>query len=58
MSPHYLHYFLIFCAFSKNSKNGELTPNCGKYRVNIILGDKTLQYLYVPIAYQIQQIIY
>ena len=37
-----------------NSKNGELIPNCGKYRVNIILDDKTLQYFHVPIAYQIQ----
>ena len=39
-------------------KNGELIPNCGKYRVNIILDVKTLQYFHVPIAYQIQQIIY
>ena len=39
-------------------KNGELFPNCGKYRVNIILDDKTLQYFHVPIAHQIQQIIY
>jgi len=31
-------------------KNGELIPNCGKYRLNIILEDKTLQYFHVPIA--------
>ena len=39
-------------------KHGELILNCGKYRVNIILDDKTLQYFHVPIAYQIQQIVY
>ena len=38
-------------------KNGELFPNCGKYRVNTILDVKTLQYFHAPIAYQIQQII-
>ena len=39
-------------------KNGELIPNCGKYSVNFILDDKRLQYFHVPIAYQVQQIIY
>jgi len=66
MCPHHLHYFFIFCAFlfvvylkkPQIVKNGELIPNFGKYRVNIILDDKTLQYFHVPIAYQIQQIIY
>jgi len=42
-----------FNAFRR--KSGELIQNCGKYRVNIILDDKTLQYFHVPIAYQIQQ---
>ena len=64
MCKHHLHYFLIFCAFfivenikPQIVKNGELIPNCGKCRVNIILDHKTLQYFHVPIAYQIQQII-
>jgi len=39
-------------------KSGKLIPNCGKYGVTIILDDKTLQYFHVPIAYQIQQIVY
>jgi len=59
MCPHHLHYFLIFCAFlivvylekTQKVKNGELIPNRGKYRVNIIFDDKTLQYFHVPIAY-------
>ena len=39
-------------------KHGEPIPKCGKYRMNIILDDKTLKYFHVLIAYQIQQIIY
>jgi len=65
MCPRTLHYFLIFCAFlfagkldiTANSKNGETRQDCGKCRVNIILDDETLHF-HVPIAYQIQHIIY
>ena len=42
----------------KQCKNGELIPKCGKFRASIILDDKTLQYVHVPIAYRIHQIIY
>jgi len=61
MCPHHLHLFYILCIFvcglvgekTQIVKNGGLIPNCGKYRVNIILDDKTLQHFHVPIAYQI-----
>ena len=49
--------FVVQLKITANSKTGELIHNCGKYRVNIMLDDKTLQYFNVPIAYQIQQII-
>ena len=65
MFPHHLLFFLMFNAFlfvvklkiTANSKKGEISQKCGKYRVNIIMDNKTLQCYHVPIAYQIQQII-
>ena len=38
--------------------HGDISHNCGKYRVNIIMDDKTMLYFEVPIAYQIQQILF
>ena len=57
----FFYYFVHFCLWFSWKwivQNGELIPNCGNYRVNIILDDKTLQYFPVLIAYQIRQIIY
>jgi len=56
-------YVLCICACglvektANSKKNGEISQNCGKYRVNIIMDYKTLQYFHVPIAYQIHLII-
>ena len=66
VSTSFTLFSYILCIFvcglvekTANSKqNGERIPNCSKYRVNIILDDKTLQYFHVLIAYQIQPIIY
>ena len=60
-----LIYFLMFYAFlfvvllkiTASSKKMAKLVRRGKYRVNIIMDDKTLQYFHVPIAYQIQQLI-
>jgi len=67
MRPHHLHYLLIFCAFLfvvqlEKTANSRKIENVFRMLANIawILSwtIKRLQYFHVPIAYQIQQIIY